>query len=777
MTRKLLALLLAFSTIAANAADVTAEKLPVRRVVLYKNGIGYFEHTGRVVGNQDLKIDFTSAQLNDVLKSLTVVDLNGGRISGVGYNSVAPIDEQLKSLRLPLGQAASLSNFLNALRGSRVQVRNGAALTSGRLLSVEEKTVRKEKGETVRSLELSVVTDSGEVRTFAVTPTLGVRVADRDLTSEITKYMNLVSSTRDQDLRQMTIATTGSGARNVFVSYISEVPVWKSTYRILLPTKAGDRPVLQGWAIVDNTVGEDWNNVELSLVAGAPQSFIQELSRPLYTRRPVVALPQAAMLTPQTHEGTQYDRLETYAKLAPAPATSIGYGSGVGAGSGKAMVSGRFDLNGSFTGVMGHITDPMGAVIANAHIMATNSRGESRTAYSDSDGNFHLELAPEQYKIVIESPGFKASVQNIAVVPGRPSTISTTLAVGAATETVEITSAQIESSVEPEANGAELGDLFEYRLKEKVTILKNHSALVPIINSHIDAEKVTLWSSSSPRSLRAIWITNTSGLTLDGGTFNVMEENAFSGEGLIDPLKPAERRLLSYAVDQAVRVKYDSDENTLPVTHLKIAKGVMTETREQRDHGTYTIRNSDTQPRDVIIEHPLREGWKLSSEAKPEETSASYYRFRVKVPANKTAELKLDEVEPLESTVALSSITDDQIKLLFTEKVIKPEVEQVLRKIIAKKNEIAALDQQIQTRESQIKDINQDQQRLRENMKALKGSEEEKALLQRYTRQLNDQEDRLDAVRAEIAKLQLARTEKRQQLDTMLQEMTLDENV
>ncbi len=256
-----------------------------------------------------------------------------------------------------------------------------------------------------------------------------------------------------------------------------------------------------------------------------------------------------------------------------------------------------------------------------------------------------------------------------------------------------------------------------------------------------------------------------------------MEDNAFSGEGLIDPLKPAERRLLSYAVDQAVRVKYDADENTLPVTHIKIAKGVMIETREQRDHATYTIRNSDTQSRDVIIEHPLREGWKLASEAKPEETSASFYRFRVKVPANQTAELKLDEVEPLESTIALSSITDDQIKLLFTEKAIKPEVEQALRKSIQQKNEIAALDQQIQTRESQISQINQDQQRLRENMKALKGSEEEKALLQRYTRQLNDQEDRLDAVHAEIAKLELGRTGKRQQLDTMLQELALDENI
>src|SRR5258708_1735983 len=565
MTRKLLSLLLAFSTVTANAADVTTEKLPVRRVVLYKNGIGYFEHTGRVVGNQALKIDFTSAQLNDVLKSLTVVDLNGGQIAGVGYNSIAPIDEQLKSLRLPLGQSASLSNFLNALRGSRVQVRNGAALTSGRLLSVEEKTVERAKGETAKTLELSVVTDSGEVRTFPVTPTLGVRVADRDLTSEITKYMNLVSSTRDQDLRQMTISTTGAGARNVFVSYISEVPVWKSTYRILLPNKTDAKPVLQGWAIVDNTVGEDWTNVELSLVAGAPQSFIQELSRPLYPRRPVVALPQAAMLTPQTHEGTQFDRLESYAKIAPGVAVvsagGVGSGSagGIGAGSGAGYGDGRYSVN--FTGVMGHVTDPMGAVVANAHIMATNSRGESRTAYSDSDGNFHLELAPEQYKIRIESPGFKASVKNITVIPGHPSTVSARLDVGATTEAVEITSAQIEASVEPEANGEELGDLFEYKLKEKVTILKNHSALVPIINSHIDAEKVTLWSSSSGRPLRAIWITNSSGLTLDGGTFNVMEDNAFSGEGLIDPLKPAERRLLSYAVDQAVRVKYDADEN------------------------------------------------------------------------------------------------------------------------------------------------------------------------------------------------------------------------
>src|SRR5262249_30845834 len=121
---------------------------------------------------------------------------------------------------------------------------------------------------------------------------------------EIGKYMQLVASARDQDVRRVTLSTAGQGERNLYVSYISEVPVWKTTYRIVLPSKEGKKPLLQGWAVIDNTVGEDWNNVERSLVAGAPHSFIQQLSEPYYGRRPVVGLPEAAQLSPQTHTAT-----------------------------------------------------------------------------------------------------------------------------------------------------------------------------------------------------------------------------------------------------------------------------------------------------------------------------------------------------------------------------------------------------------------------------------------------------------------------------------------
>jgi len=233
------------------------EKLPVRRVVLYKNGVGYFEHLGRVSGSQDVHIDFTSAQLNDVLKSLTVLDLSGGRITGVDYNSEAPLARRLATLRLALGERPTQSEFLGALRGARIEVRSGAAPAfSGKLLSVERKT-RTGTTFAVETDEISLITDSGEVRSVDLNPATSVRILDHDLQIEVGRYLGLVAAARDQDVRRMTISTTGSGDRNLYVSYISEVPIWKTTYRIVLPTKPDKRPLLQGWAIVDNTVGED----------------------------------------------------------------------------------------------------------------------------------------------------------------------------------------------------------------------------------------------------------------------------------------------------------------------------------------------------------------------------------------------------------------------------------------------------------------------------------------------------------------------------------------
>jgi hypothetical protein len=315
---------------ARSDAAEPAGKLPVRRVVLYKNGVGYFEHLGRVRGSQDVHIDFTSAQLNDVLKSLTVLDLAGGRITGVDYNSEAPLARRLGTLRLALGEKSSVAEFLGAMRGARLEVRGatGPALT-GKLLSVERKT-QQGGTRTVETNEISLITDSGEVLSVDLNPATSVRIADQDLRGEVGKYLGLIASAREQDVRRMTVSTAGTGERNLYVSYISEVPIWKTTYRIVLPTKAEKKPLLQGWAIVDNTVGEDWNDVELSMVAGAPHSFIQQLSEPYYGRRPVVPLPESVQLSPQTHAAT----------LEPQTRTFGGVVGGVAGGSMGGVIGG-----------------------------------------------------------------------------------------------------------------------------------------------------------------------------------------------------------------------------------------------------------------------------------------------------------------------------------------------------------------------------------------------------------------------------------------------------
>jgi hypothetical protein len=160
------------------ALVVAQEKLPIKRVVLYKNGVGYFEHLGTVRDKQDVTIAFTSGQLNDVLKSLTVLDLNEGRITGVAYGSSAPVDRRLGDLRLPIGEKSSLTEFLSALRGARLEVRNGPNVITGRLLSVERKT-RSGSGATLEVDYLSLITDTGDVKTTEVSPSFSVRLLEK----------------------------------------------------------------------------------------------------------------------------------------------------------------------------------------------------------------------------------------------------------------------------------------------------------------------------------------------------------------------------------------------------------------------------------------------------------------------------------------------------------------------------------------------------------------------------------------------------------------------
>src|SRR5882762_6634032 len=499
----------------------------------------------------------------------------------------------------------------------------------------------------------------------------------------------------------MTISTTGAGERNLYVSYISEVPIWKTTYRLVLSSKAEKKPLLQGWAIVDNTIGEDWHDVEVSLVAGAPHSFIQQLSQPYYGRRPVVPLPESVQLTPQTHAAT----LEPFARQM--------------AGGVPGGVAG-----GQMGGVMGGFVSGMG---------------------SGSAGRL---MAP-------------------MVAPGPPP------APMPEEEAVE----ESREESEPVAEGKALGDLFEYKLKERVTIRKNQSALVPILQTDIAAERVSLWSESLgvARPLRALWVNNAGSLTLDGGSFSVLDSNTFAGEGLVEAIKPGERRLLSYATDLGLLVDAKLDSGRERVTRVRIYRGTMTTASEEREKKTYVVRNEDTTARTLVIEHLARPEWKLSEDGpKPEEKAIGLYRFRLSVEPKKTERLVINEAKPLYTQYSLSNITDDQIRSFLLQRSINPEIEKALRSIVAQKGVVAGFDARVKEHQKAIDQIFTDQGRLRENMKALKGSPEEKALLQRYTKQLDEEETQLDALRKQMQETQVQWERANEGLQKMIGDLQMD---
>jgi hypothetical protein len=334
---------------------------------------------------------------------------------------------------------------------------------------------------------------------------------------------------------------------------------------------------------------------------------------------------------------------------------------------------------------------------------------------------------------------------------------------------------EVEAQYSSTTNSRDLGDLFEYSLKEPVTIRKDQSALVPIIQARVDAEKVTMWSPNPSRPLRALWLTNTSGATLDGGSFNVLEDGTFSGEGLVDPMKPGERRLLSYAADLGVRVESKLHNEREHVAKVKIFRGVMTHSTEWRERQTYTVRNENTDARTVVIEHPVRPGYKLSdNSAKPNETTASFYRFRLNVEPKRTAILPVEEFRPVASTYYLTSLTNDEIEMFVQQQMIDPATEKALRQIMTQKGAVGDLDSQMESRNKEMSSIFEDQQRVRENLKALKGSAEEKELTQRYTRQLNQQEDRVQSLRSEIDGLRGKRNQAQAELNRMVQDLALE---
>ena len=636
--------------IATTMAMVQAADLPVREVVLFKHGVGFFSRSGDLKAGETARLDFKAGDMNDVLKSLTVEEKGGGKVVGLRYDSSEPLDKKLEQFPFGIGDHFALSAVLDQMKGSRMELKYGTDTLAGQIISGRETAADKDHA---AKEQLVLLLDTGEMRVLDLGAATGIRFVDPAVQRQFGDYLKVVAQARSKEKRSVYIDSTGTGARSLMANYMIPSPVWKSSYRLLF-TDA--EPTLEGWAIVDNTTDEDWTNVALALVSGRPISFISQLYEPKYLKRQVAGLADEAAVAPVVYES----EMQSLAKAAPPrPAMSPMAGGGYGAGRGRAS----------------------GAVVDNSASMSVDG-----AVVSDS-----------------------------------------TVAVSAA--------------------GREVGELFEYRFGNPVTVKKGESAMLPFLQQKLNSRKILIYQESqgvNPRN--AAEVSNSTGKALDGGPITVYDGGTYAGEALMETLKAGDKRMISYAVDQGTRITTKIDSNRSNVQQISAHRGIVTNRYSIQESKVYTIRNIDNKAKTLIIEHPIRQSYKLV-DAKPTETTTTAYRFEVKLTPKVETSFSVKEEYPYYETTQVSSFNSDQLLEFIKGRPIGDAGKRQLQAIADKKRLVADLDSQIAAIESEINDTTRDQDRMRQNISSLNSVSGQQDQVQRYAKQLSDGEGRLATLR------------------------------
>jgi len=669
---------------AALLQSALAADLPVRTVILYKHGVGFFEREGTLGPGESARLEFNASDMNDVLKSLTIQERGGGKISGLRYDSMDPLSHKLSEFPFQIGDKQPLSGTLDQLKGARIELKFGnetvaGVIINGRLQPASDKAPERE--------QITLLLDNGEMRTVDLGAATGVRFTDADLQREFKEYFEAIAAARSKEKRSVYVDSTDAKQRDVTASYMIPTPVWKSSYRLIL-TAAG-KPTLEGWAIIDNTTGEDWNKVQLSLVSGRPISFISQLYPPKYVQRPEVDLPDDRAAAAVLHAGG-YATAGAAPKASPPPAPQMAARGGRGGGGGGALSGLASTVNGA--------------------------------ALLDSNELYQASAGP--------------------------------------------------SSLAAETTSGELGELFEYRMSQPVTIRKDESAMLPFLQQAIDARKLLIYShNGSEHPTNAAELTNSTGKTLDGGPITVYDGGAYGGEALMETLKQGDKRLISYAVDLGARVTEAFGSKADVIQEIHVIRGILSAKMAAQETRTYTARNVDQKAKTLIIEHPLRAGYTLLNQ-KPVEKTATAYRFEIALAADSTQAFAVSEERIYSQTFSVSSLTPEMLLTYVHNVALSDAGKRQLQAVADKKGQITENSRAMQDAASQVTSLTSDEDRIRRNIESLNNVSGQQQQVQNYARQLDTHEQQLAALRDRQADLQKKQAALSAELDKLIEGLT-----
>ena len=663
----------------ASAARVLSSnngQLVLNQVTLFNNGVGYFQLGGNVMAGEEIRLHVKSNQMNDLLKSLTVINLSGGQVSSIVYDNDKTIARKLDEFNFHLQKEQGLPHILRQLQGSEIEVLTGSTSLLGTIMGVEERNIQEEEW-IMPHFFLTIMDNNGQMRSFDTREITGTKLVDAKLNEDLGRYLAILFQKHQKDGKTVTITPTGQGPQELLVSYIAEVPVWKATYRIVLPDpNKGSNPFLQGWAIVDNVSGEDWQNVQLSLVSGLPVSFTQELYAPRFKKRPEL-------------------KMDDEDAMAPAV--------------------------------------PEAAMGENRMLMAAPASPKARP------GTIREKGLARRYS---KEPDMEQSIRELK----------------ARTVTREV------------------GDMFEYRIDHPVTIGQNRSALVPIVSKEIEGQAVDLYNERTRKQhpLAGIKLKNTTGLTLEGGPLTVLKGGTYGGEAFVKSLKPNEQRYITYAVDLGLHVNTKNGSTTEPVDRVVINRGLMRLHRGIIETRAYNLNNTNAQLRIVVLEHPFHSNWKLLHPKKPLEITDNYLRFQVEVPGFTQTTFMVKEIRDVWESISISNLTPDNILIFAREKYLDNKTLKQMEKMVAVKAELARIENDLKTIDGERQQIFSDQQRLRQNLKGLGQTSEEKGLRSRYIKQLGDQETRLGQIERQEESLKAQQKTQKRALELLMENLSQD---
>ena len=469
-------------------------------------------------------------------------------------------------------------------------------------------------------------------------------------------------------------------------------------------------PFLQGWAIVENTSDEDWSDVKLALVSGRPISFVMDLYQPLFVTRPTVVPELFSSLRPQVYE----ESMERPA-LASIAATPAPGGAGRGGGGRGGAGGGGGGMGGGGFGGGGAVNAPASTVpMSGSEVLARQREVTSGASMFD-----------------------------------------------------------IERSAASMATATRAGELFQYEIKTPVSLQRQKSAMLPIVNQNVAGDKVSIYNQSVQVKypLNGFRLTNSTSLHLMQGPITVFEGDTYAGDARIDDIAPGQERLLSYGLDLKVEVEPQTGLGRNEMTTVVVKKGTVVATRKLSEEKTYNIRNRDQKKKLVLVEHPFRSDWELVEPKDKPERTRDQYRFAVPVEAERLAKLVVHEERQISETATLMNSGNDMIAVYLRAQKISPQVKDALQKVVSLRDQLSQTTTERQRREGRINEITQEQARIRENMSRLNQSSE---LYNRYVKELDQQETDLVALRKEIESFKDTETRQRRELDDYMLKLDVE---